>query len=52
MASGYGLPHNILLLTPCFLMLQTAGKDISELEVLKVTLQPKDGIMMLCKPRC
>lgn len=33
-------------------MLQTAGKDISELEVLKVTLQPKDGIMMLCKPRC
>ncbi len=39
-------------LTLHWLMLQTAGKDISELEVLKVTLQPKDGIMMLCKPRC
>lgn len=33
------------------MLLQTAGKAISELEVLKVTLQPKDGIMMLCKPR-
>lgn len=31
--------------------LQTADKDISQLEVVKVTLQPKDGIMMLCKPR-
>lgn len=31
--------------------MQTAGRDITELEVLKVTLQPKDGIWMLCKPR-
>ena len=30
---------------------QTADKDIGQLEVIKVTLQPKDGIMMLCKPR-
>ena len=30
---------------------QTAGKDIAELEVLKATLQPRDGIYMLCKPR-
>ena len=33
------------------MLLQTAEKDISQLEVIKGTLQPKDGIMMLCKPR-
>ena len=35
----------------CSAWMQTASKDISQLEVVKVTLQPKDGIMMLCKPR-
>ncbi|CAK0787756.1 hypothetical protein CVIRNUC_010978 [Coccomyxa viridis] len=30
---------------------QMAGKGIEELEVLRATLQPKDGIYMLCKPR-
>ena len=33
------------------MLVQTAGKDIAELEVLKATLQPRSGIYMLCKPR-
>ena len=31
--------------------LQMAGKGIEELEALRATLQPKDGIYMLCEPR-
>ena len=33
------------------MLLQTAGKSLEELEVLKATLQPHDGIYMLCKAR-
>ena len=33
------------------MLLQTAGKSLEELEVLKATLQPRDGIYMLCKAR-
>ena len=32
-------------------VVQTAGKELAELEVLKATLQPRNGIFMLCKPR-
>ena len=35
----------------CECSLQMAGKGIEELEALRATLQPKDGIYMLCKPR-
>ena len=35
----------------CACSLQMAGKGIEELEALRATLQPKDGIYMLCKPR-
>ena len=30
---------------------QTAGKSIDDLAVLKATLQPRNGIYMMCKPR-
>lgn len=33
------------------MLVQTAGKSVEELEVLKATLQPRDGIYMLCKAR-
>ena len=33
------------------MLVQTASKSIEELEVLKATLQPRDGIYMLCKAR-
>ena len=35
----------------CECSLQMVGKGIEELEALRATLQPKDGIYMLCKPR-
>ena len=45
------LSHMYIGAHVCVYSLQMAGKGIEELEALRATLQPKDGIYMLCKPR-